>query len=55
MKFDVRTLRKILPHSKTEDLKSAEKVTYDDVVKFTKQIFNPEWIFTEVILPTKKN
>jgi predicted Zn-dependent peptidase len=36
------------------DLINMEKVTYDDVVNFTKKIFDPEYIFTEIILPSKK-
>ncbi|MBA3733531.1 insulinase family protein [Patescibacteria group bacterium] len=31
-----------------------EKVTYKDVCEFIKKIFDPEYVFTEVILPSKK-
>ena len=37
-----------------EQLERAEKVTYDDVVKFVKWASDPEYIYTEIILPSKK-
>ena len=37
-----------------EVIKDAEKVTYDDIVRFTKWAFDPEYVYTEIILPSKK-
>ncbi len=37
-----------------EQLEEIEKVTYDDVIEFTKWVFDPEYIYTEIILPSKK-
>jgi predicted Zn-dependent peptidase len=37
-----------------EMIASAEKVTYDDVIALVKKTFDPEYVFTEVILPSKK-
>ncbi len=37
-----------------EQLEAIEKVTYDDIVKFTKWAFDPEYTYTEIILPSKK-
>ena len=37
-----------------EQLEEIEKVTYDDVAKFIKWVFDPEYIYTEIILPSKK-
>lgn len=42
----IRTLEEIL--------RNEEMVTYEDVAKLTKRVFDPEYIFTEVILPSKK-
>jgi hypothetical protein len=35
-------------------LKDREKVTYADVVKCLKKVFDKDWTVTEVILPSKK-
>lgn len=40
--------------SLNEILSKEEAVTYDEVQKFIKKIFDPEYVFTEVILPSKK-
>ncbi|MGB8816261.1 MAG: pitrilysin family protein [Minisyncoccia bacterium] len=40
--------------TQAEQLKAVEKVTYDDIVKFTKWAFDPEYIYIEIILPSKK-
>ncbi len=37
-----------------EQLEEAEKVTYDNVAEFTKWAFDPDYVFTEIILPSKK-
>jgi len=37
-----------------ERLDNLDKVTHDDVVKFISELYNPEYIFTEIILPSKK-
>jgi zinc protease len=37
-----------------QDLKEMEEVTYKDMEKFAKETFNPEWTYTEIILPSKK-
>lgn len=37
-----------------EIVNEAKKVTYQDIQKFLKKIFDPEYVFTEVILPSKK-
>jgi predicted Zn-dependent peptidase len=51
-------LKEVLKYKKVvtlqERLKDAEKVTNDDVIKFVKWAFDPEYIFTEIILPSKK-
>lgn len=43
---------KIVPLS--QDLKEIKKIIYKDIVKFTKETFDPAWTFTEIILPSKK-
>lgn len=40
--------------SRTEQLKEIEKVEYEDIIKLTKLAFDPEYLFTEIILPSKK-
>lgn len=42
------------PVTLTEELTEMGNVTYDDVVKFIKETFDPEYVFTEIILPSKK-
>lgn len=37
-----------------EQLKEIDNVVYEDIVKFTDQVFDPEYIHTEIILPSKK-
>lgn len=37
-----------------EDLEEMSSVTYEDVKNFTKEVFVPELVFTEIILPSKK-
>ena len=37
-----------------QDLEEMSSVTYEDVRNFTKEIFVPELVFTEIILPSKK-
>lgn len=34
-----------------KELEEMKKITYEDLVKFTKEIFNREYVFTEIILP----
>ncbi len=52
----VREVSKFDGHiiTQKEQLKDAEEVLYDDVVKFIKFAFDPEYIYTEIILPSKK-
>jgi predicted Zn-dependent peptidase len=38
-----------------EQLVMAEKVSYEDIVQFTKWAFDPEYLFTEIILPSRKS
>lgn len=40
--------------SRNEELKEVEKVEYDDITKFAKWAFDPEYTYTEIILPSKK-
>lgn len=52
-------LREILRYdghivSQKELIDGVEKVEYKDVVNFIKKIFDPEYIYTEIILPSKK-
>jgi predicted Zn-dependent peptidase len=42
------------PRTLTKSIESAEKVTYTEVVELIKKTFDPEWVFTEVMLPSKK-
>lgn len=44
---DVVSLKKLL--------EEIEKVKYEDMIKFVKWAFDPEYIFTEIILPSKKH
>lgn len=37
-----------------QDLSEMSSVTYEDVRNFTKEVFVPEFVFTEIILPSKK-
>jgi predicted Zn-dependent peptidase len=37
-----------------EQIEEVEKVKYDDIVKFIKNTFDPEYIYTEIILPSKR-
>lgn len=37
-----------------EELKQMKAVTYKDIASFAKEIFDPKWTFTEIILPSKK-
>lgn len=43
------------PITLAETIGDAEKVTYEDVAKMAKEIFDPEYVFTEIILPSKKS
>jgi len=38
-----------------EEISNLEKVTYDDVATISKEIFDPEYVYTEIILPSKKS
>jgi len=38
-----------------EQLEMAEKVSYEDVAGFVKWAFDPEYLFTEIILPSRKS
>jgi predicted Zn-dependent peptidase len=40
--------------SQEEQLRDIEKTTYDDIVGLAKHIFDPEYMCTEIILPSKK-
>lgn len=40
--------------TKQEILKNMEKVTYKDIVKYTEKVFDRKYVFTEIILPSKK-
>ncbi|MCX6701699.1 MAG: insulinase family protein, partial [Candidatus Zambryskibacteria bacterium] len=37
-----------------QDIKEMEAVTYNDMINFAKETFDPEWTFTEIILPVRK-
>ncbi len=41
--------------TQTEQLEAMEKVTYADMVELMDYVFDPEYIVTEVILPSKKS
>lgn len=51
-------LREISKYEKvikqSEIIEEAEKVTYEDIIKFAKWAFDPEYVYTEIILPSKK-
>jgi predicted Zn-dependent peptidase len=38
----------------TEQLEKIRKVSYEDIVEFAKWAFDPEYTYTEIILPSKK-
>ncbi len=40
--------------TQAEVIDEAEKVSYDDIIKFSKWAFDPECVYTEIILPSKK-
>ena len=40
--------------SLSEELINVKATTYKGIINFTKEVFNPEWTFTEIILPSKK-
>ena len=51
-------IRDLIRHNRITPLfyvvKEMEAVTYKDVANFTKEVFDPKWTFTEIILPSKK-
>jgi zinc protease len=38
----------------SEQLSDIERVSYEDVINFTEWTFDPEYVYTEIILPSKK-
>ncbi len=40
--------------TKESILKDMSKVTYNDIVKYSKNVFDKKYVFTEIILPSKK-
>jgi hypothetical protein len=37
--------------SQAEILRKLKRISYDDIVSFLKETFDPAWTFTEILLP----
>lgn len=53
--FSENVLIQESPETLEDVIKNIKEVTYDDVKELVKDIYNPEWVVTEVIYPSKKS